>query len=92
MALGGRLVWDDAALRRLTSEPGVVHDLEEKGQRVAAAARRLAPVRTGALRSSIAVSTTVDAQGAVVEVSESVPYGLYVKPFLGPALHSIKEI
>jgi len=57
-------------------------------------AQILAPVDTGALRSSITGTTTRTIDGAVGEVGPTVEYGIYVElgtstqpgqPFLGPA-------
>lgn len=92
---------DDAAFRRglqdaldrraIKSKEG----LTRLGLRVQNAARELAPVDTGRLRSSIRMISGEDADGFYVEVGTNVEYAVFVEygttraaaqPFLRPAL------
>lgn len=85
--------WDTAGLSQLDRE--IAKDLERRAIKVEAAAKRLCPVDTGRLRSSVTHETGKDQQGPVARVGTNVEYGPFVelgtsrmtaKPFLRPAL------
>lgn len=89
--------FDHAALHRLfNSEQGVVgRDLARRAVKVDAAAKRLCPVDTGRLRSSITWQLAVDSKGLHAIVGSNVTYAPYVElgtrshspqPYLRPAL------
>lgn len=93
MAIGGRIVWDDAALHELIDSPTgpVARDLAAKAEKVTQEAKRLAPVSphgsngraSGYLRSQIGWDIGVDAEGIYADISspalsiEGAPYGLF---------------
>jgi HK97 gp10 family phage protein len=94
-----RVVLDHAAIDRLFRSPtgpaGVA--LAKSAIKVEAAAKRLAPVDTGRLRSSISHQLTVDGQGLVAYVGTNVDYAIFqelgtrfmpAQPFLRPALRA----
>lgn len=70
---------DSAALHRLLeSEQGDVgRDLLRRAIRVEATAKRLCPVDTGRLRSSITHDLAEDDQGLLALVGSSVEYAIY---------------
>ena len=87
---------DDAARREL--DEGIALLLARLADGVADDARRLAPVRTGHLRSSIA---TGPIEGNTVRVSATADYAAYVElgtrymaaqPFLKPALYRKRDV
>lgn len=89
--------FDDAAVRRLFEGPdGVVaKGLAKKAVQVERTAKRLCPVDTGRLRSSITWSLEQDGRGLYALVGTNVVYAAYVEfgtrfmaaqPFLRPAL------
>lgn len=93
--------WDRAALHAIFESPTgpVAKELERRAIKVEAAAKRLCPVDTGRLRSSITHETGSDAGGLVARVGTNVAYGVYVElgthrataqPFLRPALGSAR--
>lgn len=92
-----RTVFHEAALARLLeSEDGpVAKDVLRRSIRVESAAKRLAPVDTGRLRSSITHELATDTQGLHGRIGTNVEYAPYVEfgtgrtpaqPFLRPAL------
>ena len=94
---GAHVVFDQAALGRLfTSEQGeVAKELTRRAIKVEAAAKRLCPVDTGRLRSSITWQLQQDARGLMAVVGTNVDYAPHVEfgtsrmraqPFLRPAL------
>ncbi|MCA1840200.1 MAG: HK97 gp10 family phage protein [Gemmatimonadaceae bacterium] len=80
--MGVRIVWDEAGFA------GIDHAVEEfmhdLGQRVEAAAKGLAPVKTGALVGSI----ELEMEGKTAIISENVYYGIYQELGTGP--HTIE--
>lgn len=96
----GTLHIDAAAIDKLLSgsDGAVVKVIERATVRVEAEAKRLAPVDTGRLRSSIARDRYVDGDEAVGVVGTNVDYALPQEfgtfnmpahPFLRPALRSV---
>lgn len=94
-----RVVIDQAAVSRLISgEAGPVgRSLLRKAIQVESAAKRLCPVDTGRLRSSITHSLEQDSGGLVAFVGTNVSYAIYVElgtknqrpqPYLRPALRA----
>lgn len=94
---GVRVVIDDQALTTLfaSGEGAVGRDLERRALAVERAAKRLCPVDTGRLRSSIAHDLARDARGLLAMIGTNVSYGPFVEfgtsraraqPFLRPAL------
>lgn len=90
---------DHAALDRLLEGPNgpVAKDLARRAVKVEATAKRLAPVDTGRLRSSITHEVTTDSKGLVAFVGTNVEYAIFVElgtrfqrpqPYLRPALRS----
>lgn len=86
-------VWDKGGLAELDRE--IAKDLERRAVKVEAAAKRLCPVDTGRLRSSITHETGTDDRGHVARIGTNVVYGVYVElgtsrakaqPYLRPAL------
>lgn len=97
MADGVRVVLDKAGLKELLegSTGPVAAELLRTVTRVETAAKRLAPVDTGRLRSSITHAIDRDGDGLVGIVGSDVDYAVFVelgtsraaaKPFLRPAL------
>lgn len=87
------------ALSALLESPSgpVGRDLARRAQRVEAAAKTLAPVDTGRLRSSITWAIFRDGRGLYAEVGTAVFYAAFVElgtrymsaqPFLIPALRA----
>lgn len=87
------------ALDNLLNGPGgpVAHDLARRAIRVESAAKRLAPVDTGRLRSSITWALYRDGRGLYAEVGSRVLYAVFQElgtrymrahPFLVPALRA----
>lgn len=90
---------DQAALDELFNSPSgeVARDLQRRALQVDRAAKRLCPVDTGRLRSSITNELGTDAQGLLAAVGTNVEYAPYVElgtsrmaaqPFLLPALEA----
>lgn len=88
---------DRAALGQLLASPtgAVAKDLERRALSIEGAAKRLCPVDTGRLRSSITHALGVDVQGLKADIGSDVEYAVYVElgtsraaaqPFLRPAL------
>jgi hypothetical protein len=93
VAVGGRIVWDDAALHELVASVTgpVARDLQAKAERVTQEAKRLAPVSphgshgrpSGYLRSSIGWELGTDAEGLYANIYspalsvKGAPYGLF---------------
>lgn len=95
--MASRFVYDDAALAKLfeSSDGPIGKEILRRTIRVEGAAKRLCPVDTGRLRSSITHELAKDAQGIVGTVGTNVEYAAYVelgtsrmsaKPYLRPAL------
>lgn len=89
--------FDHGALQRLFTglDGGIAKDLTRRAIRVDAAAKRLCPVDTGRLRSSITWALDTDARGLFAIIGTDVTYAPYVElgtsrapaqPFLRPAL------
>lgn len=88
--------YGDALKQLLEGEDGpVAKDLAKRAVRVEAAAKRLAPVRTGRLRASITHQISRDERGLLAVVGTNVVYAPFVelgtfrmhgRPFLRPAL------
>lgn len=98
MADDVRVVIDQAAFARLLqSEEGPVgRELMKRTLQAEGTAKRLCPVDTGRLRSSINHELERDAEGLVGKVGTNVEYGPHVEfgtvhtraqPFLRPALY-----
>lgn len=92
-----RLVFNPDGLRELLqSENGyIAKDLARRGNKVSNQAKRLCPVDTGRLRSSITMVLGQDGDGLFAMVGTNVDYAEYVEfgtstqrpqPFLRPAL------
>ena len=93
------VVINDAALRELLESPAgeIAKDLQRRALQVDRAAKRLCPVDTGRLRSSITNELGADGQGLMASVGTNVEYAPYVElgtsnmaaqPFLLPALEA----
>lgn len=87
------------ALAELLSSPSgeVARDLQRRALQVDRAAKRLCPVDTGRLRSSITNEIGQDGEGLVAVVGTNVEYAPYIElgtskmaaqPFLLPALEA----
>lgn len=96
-----RIVFDQSALRALLEgEDGDVgKDLARRAIKVEGAAKRLCPVDTGRLRSSITWELAKDEQGLYAVVGTDVTYGIFqelgtrfqpAQPFLRPALEAAR--
>ena len=90
-----RIIIDPSALAELLDADMVARELVRVGVRVERGAKRLCPVDTGRLRSSITQQLERDSQGLVEVVGTNVDYAPYVElgtrtnraqPFLRPAL------
>lgn len=92
-----RIIFDPDGLRQLLeSEHGAVgKDLARRGLKVSNQAKRLCPVDTGRLRSSITMALGQDSDGLFAMVGTNVEYAEHVEfgtsttrpqPFLRPAL------
>lgn len=101
IAGSGRVVWDNGALKALLRGPqgAVASDLARRAVRVERTAKRLAPVDTGRLRSSINWRLESDARGLVAVIGTDVDYAVHQEfgtvkmaahPFLRPALEAAK--
>ncbi len=88
-----------AALTELFESPAgeVAKDLQRRALQVDAAAKRLCPVDTGRLHSSITNEIGQDGQGLVATIGTNVEYAPYIElgtsrmaaqPFLLPALEA----
>jgi HK97 gp10 family phage protein len=91
--------FDSAALRTLlvSTDGDVAKDLQRRALRVDRQAKRLCPVDTGRLRSSITNQLARDATGLLALVGSNVHYAPYIElgtsrmraqPFLRPALEA----
>lgn len=86
--------------RILESREGpVARELLRRGLQVERTAKRLAPVDTGRLRSSINTALAVDSRGLFARIGTNVDYALYVElgtlkqpaqPYLRPALAALR--
>lgn len=96
-----RVVLDDAALGRLLESVNgpVGADLLKRAVRVDAAAKRICPVDTGRLRSSITHALATDARGLHALIGSNVDYAIFVElgtsrspaqPYLRPALRAAR--
>jgi len=92
-----RVVFDESALNDLFDSPSgpVGKDLARRAIKVERAAKRLAPVDTGRLRSSVTHELGSDEQGLVARIGTNVDYAPHLeygtrrmraRPFLRPAL------
>lgn len=99
MAAVSRVRMDPGAIDALFSSPDgpVGKDLARRAVRVEGTAKRLCPVDTGRLRSSITHDIEHDSGGLVAFVGTNVSYAIFVElgtrytrsqPFLRPALRS----
>lgn len=97
-----RVVFDERALDELFNSPEgpVGKDLTRRAVRVETAAKRLAPVDTGRLRSSISRELGRDGQGLVAVIGTNVHYAPHVEfgtvrmraqPYLRPALDAARQ-
>jgi HK97 gp10 family phage protein len=97
-----RVVFDEVALDQLFNSPEgpVGKDLARRAVRVETAAKRLAPVDTGRLRSSITRELSRDGQGLVAVIGTNVHYAPHVEfgtvrmraqPYLRPALDAARR-
>lgn len=95
--MADRFVFDDKGLAELFESPTgpTAKDLVRRVTRVERGAKRICPVDTGRLRSSITHSLEQDSAGLVGVVGTDVEYAPYVElgtsragaqPFLRPAL------
>jgi len=95
--MADRIVFDEAALAELFDSPSgpAGKHLARTANTVTRIAKRLAPVDTGRLRSSIANELGRDSKGLVARVGTNVEYAPYLelgtrrmsaRPFLRPAL------
>lgn len=82
-------------LARLLHSSEVARDLQRRALKVEAAAKRLCPVDTGRLRSSITNRLDEDAAGLFADIGSNVEYAIFVElgtqhaaaqPYLRPAL------
>lgn len=98
----GPLVFHPAEVARLvkTPEGAFGRDLLRRALLVEAEAKRLCPVDTDRLRSSIAHEMGLDALGLYVDVGTDVEYAIFVElgtsrmsaqPFLRPALDAARQ-
>lgn len=95
-----RVTLDHEAIRRLTTSaegPGAKAILRA-GVKVEGAAKRICPVDTGRLRSSISHELARDAKGLACFVGTNVDYAIFVElgtrfmpaqPYLRPALRAL---
>lgn len=88
-----------AAIQALLNSPSgpVARDLARRAVRVESAAKALAAVDTGRMRSSVTWALAVDGRGLFAEVGTNVLYAIYVElgtrymraqPYLVPALRA----
>lgn len=100
MADGTYIVFDEAALAELFDSPEgpVGKHVKRLTIKVQRRAKKLCPVDTGRLRSSIAEEVGRDAEGIVGRVGTDVVYGPFIEygtrrmraqPFLRPALDAV---
>lgn len=74
-----RVVLNHAGVAELLKSAGVASELEERGNRVLATARALAPVVTGEYRDSLAAETDEHPTRVVVHVLAGVSYAMDVE-------------
>lgn len=90
---------DPAAVERMLRAPGgfVAVDLTRRAINVESAAKRVCPVDTGRLRSSITHSLATDERGLLALIGTNVEYARYVEfgtrrmraqPYLRPSLRA----
>jgi HK97 gp10 family phage protein len=87
MPAGGRVEWDEGALRDLfeSADGAVARDINARAERVVQTAKRLAPVSphgshgrpSGYLRSSIGQETGHDGDGLYVDIVAEADYAIY---------------
>lgn len=77
----GDIDWNETEIRILLTGPDgeTSQEIQRRARAVQRRAQSAAPVRTGALRSSISVNTRSPAEGAVAEITASAPYALAVE-------------
>lgn len=101
--MADRIVFNQAELDELFGSPEgpAGKHLKKLGVRVQRAAKRLSPVDTGRLRSSIAEELGRDGQGLVERIGTNVEYAPHVEfgtrrmraqPFLRPALDAANTV
>lgn len=94
-----RVVLDEAAIDRLLRDQNgpAGRTVLRKGIQVEGAAKRICPVDTGRLRSSITHEVTTDEKGVVCFVGSNVEYAIFqelgtrympAQPYLRPALRA----
>lgn len=78
---GGSIVLHEGQIRILLSGPEgeTSVDIRRRATAVQKRAKRAAPFRTGALRTSIRVNTRYPSTGAVAEVTAFAPYAMFVE-------------
>lgn len=78
---GGHVEWYDHEIRILLTGPTgeTSQEIQRRARAVQRRAQSRAPVRTGALRSSISVNTRYPSEGAVAEITAEAPYALAVE-------------
>lgn len=97
------IVFDEAALAQVfdSTQGPVAKTLQKTAIRVVNAAKRLCPVDTGRLRSSITSEIGKDSNGLVARIGTDVEYAPYVEfgtkrmhaqPFLRPAADDIRGV
>lgn len=97
--MASRIVLDNQAIARLFVSPEgpVGKDLTRRAVKVESAAKRICPVDTGRLRSSITHELDTDARGLVAFVGTNVEYARFVEfgtrfmaaqPYLRPSLRA----
>lgn len=72
------IVLDQRAIDTLALDAAVQQDLRRRADKVVAAAKQTAPVRTGAYRASIRLVDLPDPDGSVT-VTSDLPYAIYVE-------------
>lgn len=100
--MADRVVFDEAALRRLFESPegDIGKELVKRALRVQRRAKQIAPVDTGRLRSSVEYEVGRDSRGLVARIGTDVTYAVYLefgtrrmapRPFLRPALQAAQR-
>lgn len=95
--MGSYVRFDEAAMAELFASPvgPVGKDLARRAKKVTTVAKRMCPVDTGRLRSSIVDEMGSDGEGLVARIGSDVEYAAYVElgtsrmgaqPYLRPAL------
>lgn len=99
--MSGYVKFDEQALATLflSTDGPTGKELARRAVKVETAAKRLAPVDTGRLRSSITRELGEDAQGLVARIGTNVEYAIHqefgtskmaAQPFLVPALDAAR--